>query len=101
MRRDLFSTSVARPPTHTDAARMAPLLVPVALKPRHTPAGPGGAGRWEGGGGGGQGGGLSCPGVRPPPRGPSRVCGAGEHDPREQGGEGKGREGGGQGGEAL
>ena len=44
-------------PTHTDAARMAPLLVPVALKPRQTPAGPGGrAGGWEGGGGGGRGG---------------------------------------------
>lgn len=38
MRRDFFSTSVARPPIHTEEAMSVPVEVPAVLKPMHTPA---------------------------------------------------------------
>jgi hypothetical protein len=38
MRRLFFSTSVARPPTQTDDAMSAPVLVPAALYAMHAPA---------------------------------------------------------------
>ena len=39
MRRDFFSTSVARPPVQQLAASTAPVLVPVNECPAHAPAG--------------------------------------------------------------
>ena len=38
MRRDFFSTSVARPPVQQLAAITAPVLVPISECPAHAPA---------------------------------------------------------------